>query len=105
VLMATAWAVTPDDEEDEKKYNAAKEAVLKQAANVAKTEPAKLMGAGKGLAKTHELGNVMRNFKLRTAKEKPGLGVGEKGVRTPDGIEAKIKGLSKKVSDADLGPN
>jgi hypothetical protein len=49
-----------------------------------------------------ELIEYMRVFKLRSRN---GLGVGAPGVHTPDGIEAKIMGLSRRVMPADLAGN
>jgi len=81
---------------------AAAAAIQKQADETTKKSWDELSGAGKDLAKKHEILDVMNLLKLRKVDAKvSGLGVGVKpGAITPDGIEAKIISLTKRPLDA-----
>src|SRR5262249_1387304 len=60
-------------------------------------------GDAEAVAKKGELGDFMHLFKLRAKK---GLGVGDKaGAITPDGIEAKLIAMTKKVEKTDVTKN
>jgi hypothetical protein len=97
VLALSAWAVRSAIDRGEA-------ADIRRLADlVATKDDVALKEEGETLAKKYkDLGPFMKLFKERTAKG--GLGVGKKaGAIQPDGIEAKIKALAKKVpSTAEL---
>jgi len=83
--------------------------VKKLADQVGQKDWAELSKEGQTVAKKYmppekgELLDVMTVFKKRQKDGKGGLGVGkEAGVIVPDGIEAKILNLSKRVTPGDL---
>lgn len=83
---------------------AAQADVKKLADQVGKKGWDDLAKEGQPLAKKHELLDVMYSFKLRKPGAKvSGIGIGDKpGAMTPDGIEAKIINMARRVTPADL---
>jgi hypothetical protein len=97
VLALSAWAVRSAIDRGEAAD------IQRLADLVAKKKDAALKEEGEAVAKRYkDLGPFMKLFKERAAKG--GLGVGKKaGAIQPDGIEAKIKALARKVpSTAEL---
>jgi cytochrome c' len=75
----------------------------KQADDVGKKDWDALSKEGAAIAKKYMLDEVMYQFKPRSAKKNPGIGIGETpGVIKPDGIEQKLQNLAKRVSPADV---
>jgi hypothetical protein len=74
--------------------------VRKIADDLAKSDTGKARDAAKSVADKNELADVMHMFSPRTAK---GEGVGPKpGAIKPDGIEAKLYSMTKRVAPAEL---
>lgn len=74
----------------------AKSTVLKIAEALEKGDAAAAKKLAEDAAKAEDLGDVMNLMGMRRAAKSKGLGVGDKpGAITPDGIEAKLIGLSK----------
>lgn len=75
--------------------------VNKLADSIQKKSPEAVMKDAEALAKKHDLDQVMHVFSKRNPNGKGGVGVGPKaGVIEPDGIEAKIKSMTKKAPPA-----
>jgi hypothetical protein len=75
----------------------------KLADQVAKKDWAELTKEGATIAKKYDLDKIMYQFKLRNAPKNPGVGIGSKpGLIKPDGIEAKINNMAKRVTAGDL---
>src|SRR5438270_111018 len=94
VLVLGMWLVTVVDTRSAAAADDPKAAILKLAEG---------QGDPEAIAKSGDLGDFMNLFKPRTKK---GIGVGDKpGAVIPDGIEAKLMGLNKRVDPADVTKN
>jgi len=100
-LLAGVGVLSLNAADDDKGANGD---VKKQADEVGKKGWDELAKAGQPIAKKHELLDVMNGFKLRKPGAKiQGIGIGDKpGAITPDGIEAKIINMARRVTPADL---
>src|SRR5262245_49141325 len=85
-------AADDKDKEDDEKGKVAAGEVKKLADGIAKGGTWEAVSKeGAGLAKAHTLEHVMRTMKLRRKEGlKQGLGIGDKLVVMPDGIEAQL---------------